>query len=396
MTTNKNHHRLELRVAAAAFLLLAMAVGAPPAAAQTSDARFDVVCIVSLSDAKPEARPPCVDSIPVIRFSSEISLAVEHAPEVDFDDAAEPDPARLVLFLEGKAIPGSRARVGKSYLNDDGTTTTILTFRVTRDLSTATARANWKEVIVAARHRPTLAISTGVENGAPARTRAEVEFEVLDEIRLFWWLLGAAVLAAIFLWTAIRTGLLRDLEPAPAGDPVLEKPRNRAYSLARVQMAVWTLLIALAFLYVWCLTRDYSGVLNTTALVLMGISTGTLATAAGVDSQKLKTNEQTLEDEEAKLAAAGGQPAVPPKVQALKNQTQACKSEGFFRDILTSADGPSLHRLQFILWTVVLMVVFATGVWETLTMPEFDETLLGLMGISSGAYVGLKLPELKS
>ena len=46
-----------------------------------------------------------------------------------------------------------------------------------------------------------------------------------------------------------------------------------------------------------------------------------------------------------------------------------------------------------VVWTVVLGVMFVIEVYTNLQMPEFDSTLLTLMGISGGTYVGLKIPE---
>ena len=42
---------------------------------------------------------------------------------------------------------------------------------------------------------------------------------------------------------------------------------------------------------------------------------------------------------------------------------------------------------------IVLGVVFAWAVYRDMSMPEFDASLLTLMGISSGTYVGFKWPE---
>jgi hypothetical protein len=42
-------------------------------------------------------------------------------------------------------------------------------------------------------------------------------------------------------------------------------------------------------------------------------------------------------------------------------------------------------------WTIILGLVFVASVWSNFTMPDFSATLLGLMGISSGTYVGFKL-----
>jgi hypothetical protein len=44
-------------------------------------------------------------------------------------------------------------------------------------------------------------------------------------------------------------------------------------------------------------------------------------------------------------------------------------------------------------WTLVLGGVFVWGVYRNMSMPEFDASLLTLMGISAGTYVGFKFPE---
>jgi hypothetical protein len=41
----------------------------------------------------------------------------------------------------------------------------------------------------------------------------------------------------------------------------------------------------------------------------------------------------------------------------------------------------------------VLGLVFLIGVYRDLAMPEFGNTLLALMAISSAGYVGFKYPE---
>jgi hypothetical protein len=47
-------------------------------------------------------------------------------------------------------------------------------------------------------------------------------------------------------------------------------------------------------------------------------------------------------------------------------------------------------------WTLILAIVFVISVWNNLAMPDFGATLLGLMGISSGTYIGFKFPEVKN
>ena len=68
------------------------------------------------------------------------------------------------------------------------------------------------------------------------------------------------------------------------------------------------------------------------------------------------------------------------------------KSEGFLRDIMQENTGVSFHRFQIFVWTIVLGLIFVFSVYKDLTMPDFNATLLGLMGISAGTYLGFKFP----
>jgi hypothetical protein len=92
---------------------------------------------------------------------------------------------------------------------------------------------------------------------------------------------------------------------------------------------------------------------------------------------KRKTAEAGLADKVSRLKAA-------------RNET-----ETFWLDILSDADGVTVHRFQNVVWTVVLGFVFVILTCTHHAMPVFDNTLLTLMGISGGTYVGLKVPEAK-
>ena len=64
-------------------------------------------------------------------------------------------------------------------------------------------------------------------------------------------------------------------------------------------------------------------------------------------------------------------------------------------DLLSDGSGYSFHRFQIFAWTIVLGIIFVSSVYNNLTMPEFSTTLLGLMGLSAGTYIGFKFPEQK-
>ena len=70
----------------------------------------------------------------------------------------------------------------------------------------------------------------------------------------------------------------------------------------------------------------------------------------------------------------------------------------FLLDLLSEQDASAgsgrviaFHRFQIVVWTLILGVIFVSEVLTKLTMPSFDSTLLALMGISSGTYLGFKV-----
>jgi len=62
-------------------------------------------------------------------------------------------------------------------------------------------------------------------------------------------------------------------------------------------------------------------------------------------------------------------------------------------DLLADQNVISFHRFQIFVWTIVLGIIFTYKVYNELSMPDFSSTLLGLLGISAGTYLGFKLPE---
>lgn len=355
------------------------------AAAQTVEAAFKVICIAHPGAKDITHQHACIASPPPLSFGDDVTLAVEHARNMTFDDVTEPAPSRLVLFLDGKALPGTSAMVGPSQTDEDGVTTTLLTYRLSHNVLTPEGRANWKAVLTSAQAGERLTVSTGLEKGAPAESSAQVDFVILRSGRLILWFFVAVAGLVIFLLIALRTNALRDGEPQSP-----DSKDKRAFSLARVQMAVWTALVFYAYLFIWILTGDYKATIPASIVGLMGISLGTFGVASAIDNSNLTKNKEKLKKTEADPKAASEQ------IEKLKERTAVAPSSGqFFPDIATSDEGTSLHRLQFILWTVALAVIFVVTVWRTLAMPEFNATLLGLMGLTSGTYAALKVPENK-
>jgi hypothetical protein len=72
-------------------------------------------------------------------------------------------------------------------------------------------------------------------------------------------------------------------------------------------------------------------------------------------------------------------------------ETNEYEYRKFFMDLITDRDGGTvLYRVQILAWTVVLGLVFLAGVYRDVSMPDFNTTLLTLMAISGGSYIGFK------
>lgn len=170
---------------------------------------------------------------------------------------------------------------------------------------------------------------------------------------------GVGAVLVLALWLSLiflgrNSGMLRD-----AGNQG-SALHDRTYSLGYVQMAWWFGIIIGSYIFLWAITRNMPSI-GGQALLLMGISGATGLTSAGLNS-------------------------------GLKKELPISKGN-FFEDILTDAQGITLHRFQMLAMTVILGVIFIIHVATTLAMPEFDGSFLAMMGIAGGTYVGFKIPE---
>ena len=175
---------------------------------------------------------------------------------------------------------------------------------------------------------------------------------------IFEWWSPTAVAVVVLVWglliyLAKHSALLRD---AGAKDALLEA---RTFSLAKTQLAWWFAIIFAAFVFLWLVTGEMP-TLSGQALALLGISSATTMASVGISADR---------------TPAPGETGV------------------FFRDLLSDANGITIQRFQMLVMTIALGLMFLIHVATRLTMPEFDASLLTLLGISAGTYVGLKIPE---
>ena len=136
-------------------------------------------------------------------------------------------------------------------------------------------------------------------------------------------------------------------------------------------------------------------------LGLLGISAGTVVGSAFVDAGKAASTPVggavappvVAPPAGAAVAAPAAPPAAGAAAAAQPAQPYVPTNEYWWVDILSDANGISFHRFQVAAWTLVLGIIFCIAVYKVLAMPDFNGSLLALLGISAGTYLGLKIPE---
>ena len=302
------------------------------------------------------------------------------------------NPHAIALFLDGRLIKGIVPESGAPRVDETSPTPAdpngTLQFHLQRNADSDEA---WADLLGAPPSgagffkRPT-EVSVGLENGYALPTDIKVPATdlkhqfMLVRIDQFWFIVCLVLLVAVLvflLFLAWYSELLRDLGPVPPtdSDPNAswwktwwrdrKKRKHKPYSLARFQMAFWFFMLITSFLFIWLITGA-SDTITGSALALIGIGAGTALGAAAIDVTK-----------------EGDGANRPISV-----------SQGFLTDVLSDrVNGISFHRFQMLVWTLVLGILFIYSVWYRLSMPEFSGTLLALLGISSGTYLGFKIPE---
>jgi hypothetical protein len=342
-----------------------------------------------------------------------VSVDVEHFTEW----ATTHDPTKLVPFINGRAIKGN-------YPEEIHPDQKRLHFHL--EIS-PTNKEVWTDLLGApeGRHR-SVTFTVGLENESPFDSvygqSNPLPLTIISPVYGIVSLLVVLFTLVLFLALARRTNIIREPGENPPGG------KKRPYNLGRAQMAFWFFLIYVSYTSIWLIT-DALDTITASLLALMGISAGTALSEALIDTSKstAMTNqmqdltgerqslEQTVNDLQSQQTTLAATPsATPDDAASLNKQMQDARtrlaqvnqqlaalapalapnaSRGFLQDILGDANGYSFHRFQIFAWTIILGIIFVSSVYNSLTMPQFSATLLGLMGLSSGTYIGFKFPE---
>jgi hypothetical protein len=307
-----------------------------------------------------------------------MDLTVHHLPS--WRIATQGDLTKLLPTFDGVRLVGLRG--------DYNAPEQKLSFRLDREMAKPDSVASWSEVLARA-HRQDGRLKVGLadDKGVVAAGGADVSFR--PGVTPGWAAFVLASLAVVVILPAAKQRSrhhwhwLRDASPVPDDRAVsIEMP----FSLARLQMACWTIVVLAAFIYIGLFTGDWHN-LNETALVLLGLGAGTaLGSAVAANPSK--------EVKAATEAYAATKKDTPERDSARQALIKAAGSNGWFTDI-SSEDGQraGLHRIQSLLFTAAMLLWFIADVLVERTMPTFNATELALLGISGGAYVGFKLAK---
>ncbi len=201
-----------------------------------------------------------------------------------------------------------------------------------------------------------LHVSAGIR-GQHALPRARggdltIQLQKVDFGWKTWIWIALLILFSMFVFAAVLyTDLLRQ---GPSRNGV-----RPPYSLGRSQMAWWLFLVAVSYSFIWLVTGDRDAIPKS-LLTLMGISSA-LALGDGL------------------FLSQDGNAA--PRL-----------TKGWWRDVVAGEEGVlAFDRLQIVVWTVFLSGIFLSSVLQELSLPDFGGTLLTLMGISAGTYLGFQL-----
>lgn len=223
-----------------------------------------------------------------------------------------------------------------------------------------------------------------------------------DGTRLYAWACCLLGMLALFVLAGLK------IRGRVLG--VLIDERNR-YSLSRLQMTLWTLLV-LATLYTVYVANIVRGNatqalmvnLDFNLIALMGFSLASFVSAPMALNRKAEqpTNQQSLDNTGQQLLQTQNLDALPTaKGQVLvKSDPKDARLADLIRgEDVNNGTIVDLPRLQMLLITLVVVFVYGAAVartlvsggWLLLELPKLHETLLLLVLISHGGYVAGKL-----
>lgn len=312
-----------------------------------------IVCMAGLQFCFAQQAPSVNSFVNITHNGNHLYLNDRIAVQVNNLDSLlslQNDTGTLLLYLDGIAMTGIKANaidVSSGYIN----------FTITRNdnndpwdiFYVSPAPKYWKKDV---------SLSIGYYQTGAITTKANQVSLVIIRTGYFWIAIVCILIILILFFYANKRGMLKDIST--------QVLKDKPYSLGRSQLAYWTLIVSISYVFIALVTGGLAP-LSTSTLILLGISGATTAAAGIIDQNDVLSN---------------------------KTRTQSSnKSEGFISDVLSDANGISVHRFQMLVFNLILGLFFIKQVFTQLQMPDFDDNLLILMGLSNTTYAGLKINE---
>jgi hypothetical protein len=194
-----------------------------------------------------------------------------------------------------------------------------------------------------------------------------LHFRLIYALGAWLSLIIALIIVFILCWLGSKTMIFTDRIKTTDPTTQVTITQRGAYSLSRIQIAFWTVLVVAGFIYIW-LSTDYIPEIPQSLLILMGISGATKVIAGAMDTKQPLSR--------------------PPSTSPVKR--------GFLKvlsDIISDDVSPTISRVQFVIWTLLFGAVFLEHMFEYAKFHDFSNVELILMGISNGTYLLLRPDE---
>jgi len=185
-------------------------------------------------------------------------------------------------------------------------------------------------------------------------------------------------------------------------------------SASKFQVLLWTGAVVFAYLAIYQIRFSHGhpeGMpdLPRNLLIAMGISVVTSVSAKAIavnasNNAAAAPTKVVATGPSVVTQSADGPPVVVTPVAVAPTPVAPIDQSGLFKD---PSGSPDLGKIQLILWTLIAVGIFLSGVFASIhspgvctpqgdckeSLPDIGETLMILMGLGHGAYLGKKIAE---
>jgi hypothetical protein len=180
------------------------------------------------------------------------------------------------------------------------------------------------------------------------------------------------------------------------------------YSLSRLQLFSWTIIVAAGFFAIVIQLKTVEIEIPENLLILIGFSLTAAVGSQAIKSYKSDKPVKSVKDEKGEIPDPNN-PKTVLKNLGSKERKDVKRS---FTDVFSvEEDGYDdmldLGKFQMFWWTVIALGLYSFMVWNALattqycnaggnsvcSLPQISSTIVGLMGISQGAYLANKIPD---